>query len=100
MTRKIKKTEAVAKAKVAPKPAAKKAVKAPTEKKVGIISTIIDLMSADKGATIDSMVAALSKKFSDHQPEKLRATARVQTSRQHARKEKDADGVAHYFLKK
>ena len=78
---------------------AKKATKAaPAIKKIGVIATLIEMMQRPSGASVDAMVAALTKKFPDRKPAGLAATTRVQTSRQGARKEVSTDGV-RWFLK-
>lgn len=94
MTAKRKKTEA---------PAAKaKAVdraKAPAEKKPGVISTIIEVISGPKGATTDEILAILAKKFQRRDAAGMKNTIRIQANKNATRKDKDQDGAVRYFGK-
>jgi hypothetical protein len=94
--RKIKKTEKPA-AKAKPAPKAKKEGK----KGPGVISSIIELISAPKGASVDEIVAVLTKRFPDRDPKGMTATARIQANRNAASKEKTEDrGLVYYGSKK
>jgi hypothetical protein len=50
-------------------------------KKIGIISTVIDCISKEKGATINEIVAVLIETFPDRDPVKMRRTCSTQTNR-------------------
>jgi hypothetical protein len=56
----------------------------PGSKGVGVIATIVEAFSRDKGANIDEIVEILVKKFPDREVKGMTSTARIQVKRQGA----------------
>lgn len=82
-------------------PKAEKPAKVPKEKKDGVIATIVSIISANP-STIEEIVAELSKKFPEREPEKMATTARIQLSGR-LQKEKglqvEKNDKKQYFIK-
>ena len=80
---------AKAKKPVAKKPTAKKvAVKTNgSTAKPGVIATIVDCISKEKGSTVDETLAVLTRKFVDRDPAGMRKTALIQSNKQKTSKE-------------
>jgi hypothetical protein len=72
------------KAKATKKTAAPKAAKGP-----GVIATIIDCISKEKGATADEIVAVLVKTFPNREEAGMRKTALIQANKNCTSKEAD-----------
>lgn len=86
---------------VAKKAAKKKANGArkapPPNRGVGVIATIIETMKRDRGASVDEMVAVLSKKFPDRAADSMIKTARIQAAKNAKKKDKDDKrGLVYY----
>ena len=79
----VKKSAAVK----APKVATKRPVGVP--KKVGVISTIIEMISRDKGASKEEMLKVLTDKFPDRDPAGMSKTITIQANRHKSSKETD-----------
>lgn len=93
-----KKSAAKAKAKAPEKPAKKGAAKAGGIKKVGVIATIVELMSRKNGASIPEIVEGLMEKFPDRDEKGMTSTARIQANKHQKSKEKDDSrgGMVYY----
>jgi hypothetical protein len=63
----------------------------------GVIATIVETISREKGGTIAEIVAILSKRFPDRNPDSMRVTSRIQANTHCTSKEKtDARGLIYY----
>jgi len=67
--------------------------------KPGVISTIVDCISKDKGSTVDETLAVLTRKFPDRDPAGMRKTALIQSNKQKTSKEV-VDGRGTVFYKR
>ena len=65
----------------------------------GVIASIVEIISRERGATIDEIVAILSKKFPDRDEVGMAATARVQANAHATSKVRDAKRGLVYFKK-
>ena len=65
--------------------------------KGGVIASIVEIISRERGATIDEIVAILSKKFPDRDEVGMAATARVQANANCTSKERDEKRGLVYF---
>jgi hypothetical protein len=75
--------------------------KASGEKKPGVIASIVEAISAAKGATAEEIHAGLVKKFPERDPKGMRATVRIQANRNAVKKEKiEGRGLVYYGKKK
>jgi hypothetical protein len=83
---------AAKKAKTKKSTAAKPATKGP-----GVITTIIDCISKDRGATADEMVAVLVKAFPDREADGMRKTVLIQANKNCTSKETDEKRGLIYF---
>jgi hypothetical protein len=83
------------KAKATKKTAAPKAAKGP-----GVIATIIDCISKEKGATADEIVAVLVKTFPDREEAGMRKTTIIQANRNCSSKDKDEKRGLVYFKRR
>jgi hypothetical protein len=80
----------------AKKPAAKKPANG-AAKPPGVIDTVIDCISKEKGSTVDETLAVLVKKFPDRDPDGMRKTAMIQSNKQRTSKEAvDDRGTVFY----
>jgi hypothetical protein len=66
--------------------------------KPGVISTIVDCISKERGSTVDETLAVLTKKF-DRDPAGMRKTALIQSNKQKTSKEV-VDGRGTVFYKR
>jgi hypothetical protein len=87
----------------AKKTAAKKATAKKTAKgstgaaKPGVISTIVEIISRETGATADEILTVLVKKFPDRDPDGMRKTIGIQASKNSSSKERDEKrGLIYY----
>jgi hypothetical protein len=91
--------------------AAKKAKKTPAKtpmpkgstgaaKGPGVIATIIETVSREKGATADEMLAILVKAFPDRKPDGLRKTVLIQANKNCSSKEQDEKRGLVYFKRR
>ena len=55
--------------------------------KPGVISTIVDCISKERGSTVDETLAVLTRKFADRDPAGMRKTAMIQSNKQKTSKE-------------
>lgn len=70
---------------------------APKAKGPGVIATIIETMSRDRGATADEMLAVLLKAFPDRKADGMRKTVLIQASKNCTSKEWDETrGLIYY----
>lgn len=63
----------------------------------GVIATILETMSRDKGATADEMLAVLVKAFPDREADGMRKTVLIQASKNCTSKERDERRGLVYF---
>jgi hypothetical protein len=75
------------KTKTAVKKTAVKKVGSTGAAKPGVISTIVDCISKEKGSTVDETLAVLTRKFVDRDPAGMRKTALIQSNKQKTSKE-------------
>jgi hypothetical protein len=66
----------------------------------GVIATIVETISRAKGASIEELVAVLSKKFPNRGEDGMRATTRIQANRNCTSKEKDEKRGLVYFKRR
>ena len=65
--------------------------------KPGVIATIIDTIGRPSGASINELVAILSKRFPDREPDSMRATCRIQANANAERKDRtEKRGLVYY----
>jgi hypothetical protein len=89
----------------AKKTAAKKAAVKKTAKgstgvnKPGVIATIVDCISKERGSTVDETWAVLTRKFVDRDPDGMRKTELIQSNQQKTSKEA-VDGRGTVFYKR
>jgi len=83
------------KAKTAKTTAAPKAAKRP-----GVIATLVDCISKEKGATADEIVAVLVKAFPDREEAGMRKTVLIQANRSCTSKEIDEKRGRIYFKRR
>ena len=70
---------------------------APKAKGPGVIGTIIETISRDRGATADEMLAVLVKAFPDRKADGMRKTVLIQASKNCTSKERDEKrGLIYY----
>jgi hypothetical protein len=63
----------------------------------GVIDSIVEVISRERGGTIAEIVAILSKRFPDRNPDSMRATSRIQANKHCTSKEKDPTrGLIYY----
>jgi hypothetical protein len=79
------------------------AAKSPTTNKKGekkgpgVIATVIETISRDKGATADEILAVLVKKFPDRKPDSMRKTVLIQANKTCTSKDTDEKRGKIYF---
>jgi len=83
---------------MAKKKATKK--KATGERKPGVIACIVELISRPQGATIDQMIAVLTKKFPDRKAKSMTSTCKIQANKNATTKDKNKDGAVVYYKKR
>jgi hypothetical protein len=66
----------------------------------GVISTIIECISKDKGASADEIVAVLTKAFPNREPESMRKTVLIQAAKNCSSKEIHETRGRIYFTKR
>jgi hypothetical protein len=85
------------KKKATKKTVAKKANGNGAAKGPGVIATIVDCISKDKGSTADETLAVLTKAFPDRDPDGMRKTVIIQSNKQKTSKEAVEDrGLVYY----
>jgi hypothetical protein len=70
-----------------------KKTSAPKAKGPGVIATVMDTISRDKGATAEAIVAVLVKAFPDRKPDGMRKTVIIQANKNCTSKETDEKRV-------
>lgn len=84
----------------AKKPKAKKTVAAKTNetaKGPGVIKTIVETISRDRGATTEECLAVLVKEFPDREADGMRKTVLIQANKNCTSKERDDKrGLVYY----
>jgi hypothetical protein len=68
---------------------AKKKKPAAASQGPGVIVTIVETISREKGASIEELVAVLTKKFPDREPDAMKSTCRIQVNKDCTSKDKD-----------
>jgi hypothetical protein len=68
--------------------------------KPGVIATIIETISREKGATADECLAILVTKFPDRKPESMIKTVRIQANKNCSSKERDEKRGIVYFKRR
>jgi hypothetical protein len=86
-------------AKKTSKPASKSTKKPTGGKGPGVIATIVECISREKGSTVDETLAVLIKAFPDRDPDGMRKTAMIQSNKQKTSKEV-VDGRGTVFYKR
>jgi hypothetical protein len=81
------------------KSAAKKVAKTNSAAKPGVIATVVDCISKERGSTVDEALAVLTKTFADRDPAGMRKTAMIQSNKQKTSKEV-IDGRGTVFYKR
>ena len=70
---------------------------APKAKGPGVIATIIETMSRDRGAAADEMLAVPVKAFPDREPDGMRKMVLIQAGKNFTSKERDEKrGLIYY----
>ena len=65
--------------------------------KPGVIATIVETIGRPTGASINELVAVLSKQFPDREPDGMRATCRIQANANARRKDRtEKRGLVYY----
>jgi hypothetical protein len=67
------------------------------ERPVGVVGTILTVISRREGASVDEIVAVLVKAFPDRDPDGMRRTVRVQAAKNCTTKETDAQRGRVYY---
>lgn len=80
--------------------AKKKPGKTALRPKAGVIATIVEQISKDKGASIKELVGVLIKKFPDRDEAGMKATCRIQANRHATSKEQDEKRGLVYFKRR
>jgi hypothetical protein len=65
----------------------------------GVIASIVEVISREKGGTIEEIVTVLSKRFPDRDETGMTNTARVQANANCTSKERDAKRGLVYYRK-
>jgi hypothetical protein len=79
------------------KPAAKTAKGSTPANKPGVISTIVEMISREEGASKDEILKILVKKFPDRDPDGMSKTIIIQANRNKSSKETIEDrGIVYY----
>lgn len=84
----------------AKKKVAKKEVKSAPASRPGVISTIIEVISRQHGASIEEVLAVLVKKFPDREPDAMKATCRIQCAKNATSKDRDEKRGLVYFKRR
>ena len=64
---------------------------------IGVIDTIIETISKEKGGSIAEIVAVLTKRFPDRDPDGMTKTARIQANKHANHKDRDENrGLVYY----
>ena len=90
-----------AKKTAAKKPIAKKATNGNgAAKGPGVIATIVETISRDRGASADEIVEILTGKFKDRDPDGMRKTVRIQAAKNATSKDRDEKRGLVYFKRR
>ena len=92
--------KAKAKKSVKKSTASKEAVANGSTAKPGVIATIVETISRSQGASMNELVAILSKKFPDRKPDSMRKTCGIQANANAKKKDRDEKrGLVYYGTK-